>query len=124
MIRVVSTFCVGLVGAVLLANYQISEQARVASRDLTRAHDQVENERVQISMLEAQWQKQANPATVQKLAVSTLGMQSAPTVQLASVRELPRRGDAPLNGEAIRSANAEGATRTGPVIAAAMHSGM
>ena len=126
MIRVVSTFCVGLMGLSILSLYHISEQTRVARQELSRTERQIDAQRVQISVLEAQWQKVAGPDTVQKLAESSLGMNDTTTVQLSSLTLLPRRGDEPLNGEPVRSANAlmPSAPASVPVVKAAVRSGM
>ncbi len=123
MIRVVSTFCVGLMGFACIANYHVSEQTRIARQELSRTEKQIQAETKDIRVLELEWQRVANPAVVQKLAEAQLGMQNAPSVQLASVRDLPRRSDA-LNNEEVRSASAEAETQPMPVVKAAMRSGM
>jgi cell division protein FtsL len=124
MIRVVSTFCIGLLAFTCTANYRVSEQTRVARQELTRTEKQIKAETQNISVLEAQWQKVANPDAIQKLAENSLGMQNAPSVQLASVHDLPRRGGDSLNGEEMHSASAEGEAAPTPVVKAAMRSGM
>lgn len=123
MIRVVSTFCVGLMGFACIANYHVSEQTRIARQELTRTEKQIKAETQNISVLELQWQKVANPEAIQKLAEAQLGMQNAPSVQLASVHDLPRRGDM-LNNEDVHAANAEVEAAPTPVVKAAMRSGM
>jgi cell division protein FtsL len=123
MIRVVSTFCVGLMGFACIANYHVSEQTRIARQELIRTDKQIQAEAKDIRVLELEWQRVANPAVIQKLAEAQLGMQNAPSVQLASVRDLPRRSDA-LNNEEVRSASAEAETQPMPVVKAAMRSGM
>ncbi len=123
MIRVVSTFCVGLMGFACIANYHVSEQTRIARQELMRTEKQITAETRDISVLELEWQKVANPATIQKLAEAQLGMQNGPSVQLASVRDLPRLSDA-LNNEEVRSASAEAEAVPVPVFKAAMRSGM
>jgi cell division protein FtsL len=123
MIRVVSTFCVGLMGFTCIANYHVSEQTRIARQELTRTEKQIQTETRDIRVLELEWQKVANPGAIQKLAEAQLGMQNAPSVQLASVRDLPRRTDA-LNNEEVRSASAEAEIQPVPVVKAAMRSGM
>jgi len=126
MIRVVSTFCVGLMGLSILSLYHVSEQTRIARQDLARTERQISAERVQISVLETRWQKVAGPDTIQKLAQSTLGMNDTTTVQLSSLTLLPRRGDEPLNGDQVRSASAQvpAAAAPAPVVKAAVRSGM
>ncbi len=123
MIRVVSTFCVGLMGFACIANYHVSEQTRVARQELTRTEKQIQAETKDIRVLELEWQRVANPAAIQKLAEAQLGMQNAPSVQLASVHDLPRRSDA-LNNEEVRSASADAEVQPMPVVKAAMRSGM
>ncbi len=123
MIRVVSTFCVGLMGFTCIANYHVSEQTRIARQELTRTEKQIKAETQNISVLELQWQKVANPEAIQKLAEAQLGMQNAPSVQLASVHDLPRRGDM-LNNEDVHSASAEVEAAPTPVVKAALRSGM
>ena len=123
MIRIVSTFCVGLVGFTCIANYHVSEQTRIARQELTRTEKNIKAETQNIRVLELEWQKVAAPETIQKLAEAQLGMQNAPSVQRASVQDLPRRGDA-LNNEDVRSANAEMEVAPAPVVKAAMRSGM
>jgi len=123
MIRIVSTFCVGLLGFTIIASYHVCEQTRVAKQELVRSEKQIRAEEVEISVLEASWQKAANPETVQKLAESSLGMQNTTTVQLASVRLLPRRSDA-LNGEEMREASAQApAVAVSPVVKISARSG-
>ena len=125
MIRVVSTFCVGLMGFSILSLYHISEQTRVARQDLANTEKSIAAERVQISVLETQWQKVAGPDTIQKLAESSLGMNDTATVQLSSLTQLPRRGDEPLNGEQVNTASAQVPTPPAPVVVrAAVRSGM
>lgn len=124
MIRVVSTLCVGLMGFTILTLYHVSEQTRIARQDLTHAQHEILNEQTQISVLEAQWQKDASPEVIQKLAEAKLGMQNASTIQLASISQLPRRGDEPLGGDPVRSANARMPVATAHVIKAAVRSGM
>lgn len=121
MIRLVSTLCVGLMGFTILSLYHISEQTRVARQELAGTERQISAERVQISVLEAQWQKVAGPEAIQKLAVSSLGMNDTTTVQLSSLTELPRRGDEPLNNEQVRSASAQAPA---PVVRVSVRSGM
>jgi cell division protein FtsL len=122
MIRVVTVFCIGLLGLTCLSAYHVSEQTRVARQDLSRVERQIGSETQTISVLEAQWQKIANPAAIQRLAEASLGMQNAPSVQLASVQLLPRRGESGENE--VRSISAEAATQPVPVVRAALRSGM
>jgi cell division protein FtsL len=124
MIRVLSTFCIGLLAFTCTANYRVSEQTRVARQELVRTEKQIKAESQNMSVLEAQWQKIASPDAIQKLAENSLGMQNAPSVQLASVHDLPRRGADTLNNEAVHSASADGGAVPVPVLKATMRSGM
>ena len=124
MIRVVSTFCVGLMGFTILSLYHISEQTRIARQDLANTDRQIAAERVQISVLETQWQRVAGPEIIQRLAETSLGMNDTTTVQLSSLTELPRRGDEPLNGEQVRAASAQLPAAPAPVVKVAVRSGM
>jgi len=124
MIRIVSTFCVGLLGFTIITAYHVSEQTRIAAQELKQSEKQIRSEETEISVLEAQWQKVANPETIQKLAESSLGMQNATTVQLASVTQLPRRSEA-LNGEEMQQASVQApASSSAPVVKISARSGM
>jgi hypothetical protein len=123
MIRIVSTLCVGLMGFTILSLYHISEQTRVARQELAGTERQISAERMQVSVLEAQWQKVAGPEAIQKLAESSLGMNDTSTVQLSSLTQLPRRGDE-LNNEQVRSANAQAPAPSAPVVKVSVRSGM
>jgi cell division protein FtsL len=124
MIRIVSPFCVGLLGFTIISAYHVSEQTRIAKQELVRSEKQIQAEETQISVLEAQWQKAANPETIQKLAESSLGMANTTTAQLASVTMLPRRSDA-LNGEEMQQASAQASVATpSPVVKISARSGM
>jgi hypothetical protein len=113
-------------GFSILTLYHISEQTRVARHELSRAEEQINSERTQISVLEAEWQKAASPEVIQKMAEGSLGMQNATTVQLASVTQLPRRAaEAPLNEEPVQTASAQMPVAVPvPVVKISTHGGM
>jgi hypothetical protein len=125
MIRIVSTLCVGLLGFTVISAYHVSEQARIAKQELRHTETQIASETTEISVLEVQWQKQASPETIQKLAEASLGMGNTTTVQLAAVTQLPRRSDA-LNGEEMQQASLQssGAPMPTPVLKISARSGM
>jgi hypothetical protein len=125
MIRIVSTLCVGLLGFTVISAYHVSEEARIAKQELRRTETQIAMETSEISVLEAQWQKQASPETIQKLAEASLGMRNTTTVQLASVSQLPRRSDA-LNGEEMQQASLQSPVTpmSVPVLKISARSGM
>jgi hypothetical protein len=124
MIRIMSTFCVALMGFTILTLYHVSEQTRIARQDLAGTEKRIAAEQVQISVLEAQWQREAGPETIQRLAESSLGMSDRTTVQLASVTLLPRREEAPLGGEEVRAANAQMPAPQTPILKVSARSGM
>lgn len=123
MIRVLSVFCLGLLGFTCIANYHVSEETRIARQELARTENAIKSETQNISVLEAQWQKVANPDAIQKMAENQLGMQNAPSVQLASVQELPRKADT-MNAAEIRPENGQDASAPVPVLKASLRSGM
>ena len=123
MIRIVSTLCVGLLGFTVISAYHVSEEARVTKQELRLTNQQIALETSAISVLEVQWQKQANPETIQKLAEASLGMRNTTTVQLASVTQLPRRSDA-LNGEEMQQASLQTAPAPIPMLKISARSGM
>jgi cell division protein FtsL len=122
MIRVISIVCVGLLGFTCIANYRVSEQTRVARQELAQVDKQIRAENQNISVLELAWQKTANPETIQKMAEVQLGMANAPSVQLASVHELPRRGDGAPGSEELHAASAD--ADMAKLVKTAMRSGM
>jgi hypothetical protein len=58
-----------------------------------------------MSVLQTEWVQVASPERIQRLAVSSLGMNDAATVQLSSLELLPRHSDAPLGQ--VRDASAQ-----------------
>ncbi len=117
MIRVLNFVCVALMGLTILALYHVSERTRVERVQLNKVEQRIADERVEMSVLQAQWEQVSQPDRIQKLAESSLGMNDTATVQLSSLELLPRRGDeaAPLGGAQIRSANAQLPAQTPPV---------
>jgi hypothetical protein len=123
MIRIVSTLCVGLLGFTVISAYHVSEEARIAKQELHHTQKQIAMETSEISVLEVQWQNQASPEAIQKLAEASLGMHNTSTVQLASVAQLPRRSSA-LNGEEMQQASLQTTVMAIPVLKVSARSGM
>jgi len=125
MVRVLNFVCVALMGITILALYHVSERTRVERVQLSRVEQRIADKRVEMSVLQAQWEQVSRPERIQKLAESSLGMGDTATIQLSSLELLPRRGDEPLDGAQIRSANAQGPTQA-PVqlVKVAAHTGM
>lgn len=108
MIRIVNFLCVTLAGFSCLALYHVSEEARVARVELASVDREIRQERDLTSVLEAEWARVAEPSRIQHLAQTKLGFEDAPSMQLASLDMLPRRGEtaAPLSVSPVRKANA------------------
>jgi hypothetical protein len=122
MIRVVGFFCVALMGFTTLTLYHISEQARVARQDLRVTEKRIAAEEVDISVLQAQWQRVAGPETIQRLAESSLGMNDTATVQLSSLTDLPRRNDGAF--AAVRAADVPAPAEQTPILKISVRNGM
>ena len=107
MIRIINFVCVALAGFSCLALYHVSEHTRVARMQLSHINRQIAQERSTTSVLEAEWDKVAEPGRIQQLAQQKLGLDDSTSVQLASLEMLPRRGEdtAPLSNSPVRNAN-------------------
>ena len=113
MVRVLNFVCVALMGMTILALYHVSEQTRVERVQLTRMEQRIADERLQMSVLQTQWEQVSQPERIQKIAEASLGMGDAATIQLSSLELLPRRGEeAPLGGAQIRTASVQVAAQT------------
>jgi len=108
MIRILNFVFVAVMGLSILALYDVSERTRLANVALIQATHDIAQEQSRISVLETEWQYVASPERIATLAQSKLGLDNTSSVQLASLRELPRNGeDAPLTTSALRNASAE-----------------
>lgn len=106
MVRVLNFFFLALSGLACLALYHVSEQARVAGLELSRVNREIASERDDMSVLQAEWARVADPSRIQKLAQSRLGLTDTPTVELSSLQLLPRRGEPTQFGDSpVRTAN-------------------
>ena len=111
MVRVLNTLCVALMGLSILALYHVSERTRVAGVELRHVDSEIAREQAAMSVLETEWAHVADPARIQALASSRLGLTGTPAAQLASFDALPRKGDpAPLGDTPIRQASVQGET--------------
>ena len=93
IVRVLNFFFVGFAALSCLALYHISENTRVANSELSSVNRQIVQEKVTMNVLQAEWQRVADPARIQRLAQSRLGMSDNPTIELSSFDTLPRRGE-------------------------------
>ncbi|MBV9330536.1 MAG: cell division protein FtsL [Alphaproteobacteria bacterium] len=109
MVRLLNFVCVAAMAVAILANYHISEQARVAAVELKALEHNTAAEREATTVLQVEWQRVAGPERVQALAQAKLGMADAATAQLASLELLPRHGDdnASGSGSEVQQVNAQ-----------------
>jgi hypothetical protein len=73
--------------------------------ELTSVNRQIQQEKSTMNVLQAEWQRVANPARIQRLAQSTLGMSDTPVMELSSFDMLPRRGENPLDANPVQNAS-------------------
>lgn len=99
MIRVLNFCCFAITAFACLALYHISEQTRVARVQLSSVERQISGEHAAMKVLEADWERVADPARIQQLAQRKLGLGDTPTMELSSLELLPRRGEASPLGE-------------------------
>jgi len=100
MVRILNFFCFAVSALACLALYQVSEQTRMASVTLMQVNHDIAKERSATSVLQAEWARVAAPARIQHLAETHLGLTDTPTVELSSLKLLPRRGEAAPLGDA------------------------
>jgi len=106
MIRVLNFLCVVLTAFACLALNHVSDQTRVAEAQLNRTKTQIAAAADSLKILQADWERAANPAHVQALAAVHLGLADTATVEVASLELLPRRGETtPLSGSAVTNAS-------------------
>jgi len=106
MVRILNFVFVALAGLSCFALNHISEKTRLADLDLVKVHRQIAQESEATKVLQADWQSVADPARIQRLAQSRLGLSDTPTLELSSLELLPRRGEAdPSNDNPVRAAS-------------------
>jgi len=103
--RVLNFFFVGLAALSCLALYRVSERTRVANMELTSVNRQIAQEKSTMNVLQAEWQRVANPARIQRLAQAHLGMSDTPVMELSSFAMLPRRGANPMDANPVQNAS-------------------
>jgi len=91
MIRLLNFSCFALTALACLALYHVSEETRVARAELHRTRAEIVNQQEALKVLEADWERVAEPTRIQRLASEKLGLADNPTVALASLELLPRR---------------------------------
>lgn len=107
LLTVVNFACVAMSGMVCLGLYHVAEQTRVAKAELHHVNHQIVAERSEMTVLQAEWARVADPARIQRLAQAYLGLSDTPTIELSSLTLLPRRdSDQGPGGARLRSASA------------------
>lgn len=107
MVRVLNFCCFTLTALACLALYHVSEQTRVARLRLLSVDKQIVIDGAAMKVLQADWERVSEPAHVQALAQSRLGLSDTAAVSLASLDFLPRRGDSTA-GTPVQTASAGG----------------
>ena len=105
MIRLLNFSCFAITAFACLALYHISEETRMARVQLHKVQQQIVDQQEAMKVLQADWERVADPARIQRLAQAKLGVSDTP-VALASLEILPRR-DAQKD---LQTANTEGTT--------------
>jgi len=124
MIRVLNFFCVVLTAFCCLALNHVADQTRVAEAELKRAKVEIAGAADAQKVLQADWERAANPAHIQALAAVHLGLADTATVQVASLELLPRRGETPpLGPPAVTTASVEVPAANPHLHLVAAHSG-
>jgi len=103
--RVLNFFFVGLAALSCLALYRVSENTRVANMELSSVNRQIAQEKSTMNVLQAEWQRVANPGRIQRLAQAHLGMNDTPVMELSSFEMLPRRGANPMDSNPVQNAS-------------------
>jgi len=93
MIRILNFSCFALTALACLALYHVSEQTRVARVELHHVQKDIVDQQEAMKVLQADWVRVSDPARIQQLASEKLGIGDTPTVALASLELLPRRGE-------------------------------
>lgn len=106
MVRILNFCCFAISALACLALYHVSEQTRVTVAELHHVNGEITKEQNAMSVLQAEWARVADPARIQRLAQAELGVTDAPTVELSSLTQLPRRGASEQPGNAdVRNAS-------------------
>ena len=92
MIRLLNFSCFAMTALACLALYHVSEQTRMARVTLLDTQRQIVVQQEAMKVLQADWVRVSDPSRIQQLAAEKLGLGDTPTVALASLELLPRRG--------------------------------
>jgi cell division protein FtsL len=106
MLRILNFCCFALAALSCLALYHVSEQTRVARVRLVAVEKQIADDRSAMKVLQADWERVSEPSRIQSLAQTRLGLSDTPSIALASLDLLPRRGETvPLAGSPVQTAS-------------------
>ncbi|HEX3665806.1 MAG TPA: hypothetical protein VHU23_11300 [Rhizomicrobium sp.] len=94
MVRILNFAFFAIAGLCCLGLYHVSEETRIARIHLGTVERQIAQDDAAMKVLQADWERVAEPSHIQRLAQSRLGLSDMPTVALASFDNLPRRGEA------------------------------
>jgi hypothetical protein len=107
MIRLLNFSCFALTALACLALYHVSEETRVARAELHRTERNIATQQEAMKVLQADWERVSDRGRIQQLAAMKLGVEDTPTLALASLELLPRRGET----KDLQTANAEAPAR-------------
>ena len=93
MVRILNFLFVALAGLSCFAMNHIAEKTRLTDIELRKVHHEIVDQSQTTMKLQARWQTVADKTRIQKLAQDHLGLTDTPTVALASLEALPRRGE-------------------------------
>ena len=103
MIRLLNFSCFALTALACLALYHVSEETRVARAELHVTEQNIATQQEAMKVLQADWERVSDRGRIQQLAALKLGVEDTPTLALASLELLPRRGET----KDLQTANAE-----------------
>jgi hypothetical protein len=105
MIRILNFVSFALAALCCLALYHLSEETRIARIRLLSVERHIAEDRDAMKVLQADWERVAEPSRIHALAQARLGLADTAAVAVASLDLLPRRGDAPpLAGSPVQTA--------------------
>jgi hypothetical protein len=105
MIRVLNFASFALAALCCLALYHLSEETRVAHVKLLAVERQIVDDSDAMKVLQADWERVAEPSRIHALAESRLGLADTAAVTVASLDLLPRRGDGTVSVSPVQAAS-------------------
>lgn len=92
-LRLLNFVCITVTAFVCLLLNHVADQTRVATAELGRTRLQIVDASGTLKLLQADWEHATIPAHIQALAAAHLGLADTATVEVASLKILPRRGE-------------------------------